>query len=434
MRTATFFKKLPYSFSDSLAILYIIISLLGFHIPNSNLINLTLLLLWIMALVLERNINFSFLKSKSVIFLLGFLLYGLLTSLLYGDFFLAGKIFLGRIHVFSSAFLFYYYLYNKKEYMLSSIAIASLSTLLFCTLLSTYIYSKNQDLPILLAQNSANYSSLPLGEGFALSYANALLIAFFVPLPFLNKAMPAYQRLFLFLYLFLLLFAIYKSRSSLSFIVAILGLFVSIFLFEIKAYPSLGRAKAMLFFLFLLLSLFLLIYNKELIGNLLMQLAGSQKSKLLSRLYMVGEFLSGYGQEELSGGDGQRLALVLSSLQTWIKNPIFGVNHISGGEYSNLFTQGVGMHSQIFDSFAQYGLLGAFFYFSAQFFQFSNIVRTSKRFPYIWIAVSLLLQLVNPYRDFTNFHVQFFVIPSLYILLEDINIENLCNTSCFSKR
>lgn len=425
-------KKFPYTISDGIAILYIIIGLISFHIPNSNALNLAIFCIWLLAMYNDKTIHWSFFKNKTSLLLLLFLLYGFISALLYGNILLASKIFLGRIQVFSGAFLFYFYLNSKKKYMLHSITFASLAILFLCTLVSTIVYSINQDLPILLAQNSASYTLLPLGEGFALSYSNALLISFFVPIPFLKPKLPSYQKAFLCLYLLILLFAIYKSRSSLTFFAALLGLLSSILLYESKAYPSLGRAKAIILVLFCLLITFILLYNKELIGNLLMQFAESQNSKLLSRLYMVGEFLSGYGQEELSTGDGQRLALLISSLQTWLKNPIFGVNHLSGGEYSNLVAQSVGMHSQILDTLAQYGLLGAFLYFGAQWTQFLTIVKTSKKIPYVWIAIAILLQLVNPYRDFTNIHVQFFVIPSLYVLLEDIDLENLRDTSGFS--
>lgn len=419
--------------NDYIAIVFVVISIFGFRFAYINFVLVALLGLWLLAGMIQGEYCLHFLKNKVLLPLSAFFLYSLFGALLSGNYLAALKVNLGMLANLSGIYLFYYYLYYKKFYAMALIAGASFGAMLLASAVSTYLFSGNVDLPILLVQGGDQYAYAPLGEVYGLSYANCLLACFLLSLAKYKRAIPSYRSLFLYLLFLFQMYAIYKSRTSLTFMASLLGAAFTLFFANIKTAQNISKAKFSIALLGIVLLLFLVIYNGSLIGDALMNLGSSKQSKLLQRLYELGEFLSGVNKQQVLSNDSERLTRMIASINVWLRYPLFGVNHIVGGDHFALQRIGIGLHSQLFDYLAQYGIVGCLLLFSVHFVHLRSIVRLSKSLSYVWVFLILLLNIINPYKDFTVLYVQFFLIPSLYFLTGDIDYESFCNTVRISK-
>lgn len=426
-------KKTTLRANDCIATIFVVISIFGFRFAYINSVLVALLGLWLLASMIQGEHCLQFVQNKVLLPLSLFFLYSLFGALLSGNYLAALKVNLGMLANLSGVYLFYHYLYYKRFYAMALIAGASFGAMLLASAVSTYLFSGNVDLPILLVQGGDQYAYAPLGEVYGLSYANCLLACFLLSLAKHKRAMPSYIKLTLCLIFLFQIYAIFKSRTSLTFMVLLLGIAFTLVFASIKTVKNINKAKLGIALLGIVLLLFLVIYNGSLIGNALMNLGNSKQSKLLQRLYELGEFLSGVNKQQVLSNDGERLTRMISSINVWLRYPLFGVNHIAGGDYFALQRMGIGLHSQLFDYLAQYGIVGCLLLFSIHFVHLRSIVRLSKSLSYVWVFLVLLLNIINPYKDFTVLYVQFFLIPSLYFLTGDIDYESFCNTVRISK-
>lgn len=150
-------------------------------------------------------------------------------------------------------------------------------------------------------------------------------------------------------------------------------------------------------------------------GPVLLALSEDTNSVLFSnRLRSLGLFFSDGTIE--SGSDFQeRLQLYSLSINTFFNNPIIGVG---GAE----FEAGglVGGHSEIFDRFAYYGLIGGVFFLCYITSLYKNIARFFKgqdHFNYLMLFLAFItINIFNPGYQEAILFVLFFVAPALLFL------------------
>ena len=128
------------------------------------------------------------------------------------------------------------------------------------------------------------------------------------------------------------------------------------------------------------------------------------------RLEEIQSVLTGNEQNAVDIGSRQNLSML--SLETFIRNPIFGVNHRLVDD-QHVIQQGVGNHASWPDSLALYGLFALLLFF----FLFDSLKRQKNDMgSKLTMVLFIVLGFLNPLLFFPQLFSTFLYIPLLYQL------------------
>ncbi len=422
MQTFNNYKNIILSKVNLFAIIYISFSLLDLRYKHNNYIKLALFLLWLIFAILQ-NRSIKFLKNKRIYLIVAFIIFVFLTGAVSGGIVQNIGITFATLLTYSPIIIFSFYLYKKDYNALYLITLISFIVLIICSISSSYLFNIDKNMPVKLAQNSTDYGIIAIGEIYGLVNALSLISSFLFILLLSKKLMYSYQSIFTILLLILFFIAIYTSRSSLTVLITLFGYLLTIICVSWYTRKNRALGKIIIVISGITLILITFIFAKEYIGQAIMYISKSKSSKLLSRVYSVGESMLGIVSKNSQSGFLSRFDLITTSIKTFVSNPLFGINYLSGGNYYNLVNLGVGDHSQWFDMLAMYGLIGSFPIFYLLISNFKVYFKHSNICPY-WIFIIFLLGLINPYISFTTIYAQFLFIPSLYFYTNTLKFEH----------
>ncbi|NMD38495.1 MAG: hypothetical protein GYA87_07445 [Christensenellaceae bacterium] len=325
--------------------------------------------------------------------------------------------------IYSPIIVFCFYFHKKDYQSLYIISTISIIVMIFCSLVSAYLFNYDKNIPIKLAQNSYEYGILAVGEVYGLVNALSVLSSVLFVLFLSKKFKYSYERLFVLFLLLIFFVAIYTSRSSLTVLITFFSYVLA--LLCTSWFTNKGKAfgKKIIGLLVISFVLIVLIFAKEYIGETIMFISKSKSSKLLSRIYSIGESMVGIVSKNSQTGFLSRFDLIFTSIKTFLTNPFVGIYHVSGGNYFKLLDLGVGDHSQWFDMLASYGLLGVFPLFYLIITNLRVYYKNSK-ICHCWTFIIFLLGLVNPYICFTTIHIQFLIIPTLFFYKKILSFKD----------
>lgn len=179
------------------------------------------------------------------------------------------------------------------------------------------------------------------------------------------------------------------AGSSISLIVLVIEC-VFIVLFNIK-----NRYLRYISFCFFIIILLLIILFKRDIGIFLINSSSYIKNISYStRVNEIGEILL---KNVTSGSFTDRIHNTLISFNTFLNNPLLG----SGMIYSADINLGIGMHSQIIDDLARYGVFGIIFTVNIYYNFYIKFIRKAislKRLKYIIASIigAIVMSILNP--------------------------------------
>ncbi|MBQ0083195.1 MAG: O-antigen ligase family protein [Clostridiales bacterium] len=209
------------------------------------------------------------------------------------------------------------------------------------------------------------------------------------------------------------------AGSFINLIALCIGIIAFFYYVQLKSVKS----KLLAIFLgFMLLVLFILFIDY--IGDLVSNISGINQF-YQTRLKDLFSYSSGGGGETLSG----RIDRYILSVKTFCRVPIFGVGMVYDAEYTR-----VGMHSEVFDFAARYGIVGIVFlvlllkeFFANQKNQmFFGETGSIKQYMPIFICI-IVYGIFNPLIGTTSGMAIFLVIPSLLFNIERIKKETKNN-------
>lgn len=420
--------------SDFIMFVLLTINLLGIRTPYNNLIYTLLSFLWIIIVLLEKRLSPELIKNKVIVCFLIFIMYSLISALCSSHYLDAIKINISLFYTYFSILLFYNLVYNKDFFLIKKIVSFSIFLIILTAIFGIIVFSFDFDISSLIISHRIKYHLYPFGHLLGTYFSLSLLCAFAASYIFSKGNVSSSVKLLVAFFIVFSLFSIYKVRSSITLIVGVFGIIFCAICSSAKKHANYKKPIyfliAMLAFIFL--SLFLL--SPEVFGNLLAKISSGGNSKLDNRLASVAEILKGNSASDAFKSTENRFSQIALDMKAFFKSPILGYNYLSAGNEDLLLNLGLGMHSQLADYLAQFGIIGFIPYFLFFFFHLLSIKNSCKHnISFSWIAILFILMIVNPFRDFISIFTVFFLIPSIYILLGEINIENFYYYSRISK-
>lgn len=304
---------------------------------NKLSLDLVVLFIWILTFlpyILTRNFQYGAVDGKYAMITFTVFMVGLLINH-YFMYYNKNPIILGRIALFIILFYFIGSIqtyFGLKVYPLAARALAT----------------GNDPLQL-------TYHSLGIG-GFGFVYSavfiNIVILYFFIKK---EENLPnIYKYLCLVVYLGISIMLISASYAT-----SLLLLFAgTLLVFIIRGKRSLIIGIVLAIFIILLLP-------KEVIGYFLIDIARLFETNEVIRSKFL-DFAQGFVSESIGSQTSTRGQLYLVSLETFLKNPLFGIY----GPFGNAFNAQVGGHSGWFDLLAYYGLFGSLPLFAVIFLNF----------------------------------------------------------------
>lgn len=168
-----------------------------------------------------------------------------------------------------------------------------------------------------------------------------------------------------------------------------------------------GKAYRILFSTLLAAAVFCGIWiTRDETGIVLMDFAEKTGGIIGRRLNEVGQFLRGQGQ---SADISARFLLYTMSFMTALNHPFFGAHyekHIYGTEL-------VGNHSEILDTFANYGVVFGTTLFLLIFYNVFRQKREANGVSGVYIFVYMIISFLNPFHSFVSYFALFYMAPAL---------------------
>lgn len=385
-----------YSITSMFASIYLIYGIGASTSWYANLLLFFLGFLWlIIAAIVDagRLINAFF--SLPTVFYCIFLSFFCLSILVKANFSLGIK-YLGMFILYLIINLMYkYYCDLNNNIYMKFIMRLSFIGFMFFVIKGIFFYLFNPGAARILAGNPEYYGNVLIGGGYQLAYLACIMCCYLMLR--LNV-----KNILVCIILSILLI---KTQSTITIIIAILGMTLSLICVILKKFKLSDRIVIGIFAVLFLISIFILRAN---IGELIVLLSENGNSTIMIRLQEVGKLLQG---EHLGNESATmlRMAVYKDSLEVIAAHPLFG----------ELLTYGAipgfgntGGHSDMLDAIARWGIImGSFFLLPF----FIAINRTKKMLESGWgyTIACLILMLLNPCIGFSFSAGIFFLIPSM---------------------
>ncbi len=367
----------------------------------ANYVSFGLLVLVIILYMGSKRWEVS-LKNKICISIAIFMAFYLLTSLLSFD---ANFFFVEYAYyaiAFSPALLTYAIISRNNNKAAITMLKISLFLWALMTVYSIVLYSINPG----IARRAASNQSLTTGSifgGYPFSIGSALLCVYLFSLIWGRQYdFTRIVKILIIAGCVLLLAVIILTQSTITTLCTIVGILVSIFLNDRGRYTQYKLLKILLFCVVVFATYLVINHNLDSIHSWLNyhsnQLFYDRLREIVNAIF--------YGDQ--TSHFAKRSDTIIESLSTFLNNPVIGVGYKYGNVTSIGKAQyGIGNHSEIFDAFAQYGIVGSLpflmtYYLSAKSF-------ASK---YVGIVITLvMLMFFNPFFYFDSSLIVFLVIP-----------------------
>lgn len=244
---------------------------------------------------------------------------------------------------------------------------------------------------------------VPFIGGFMHIYSLCMLVVCVVKLYFIcDKG--SVRMLYL---LFIITSVITIILSHYTYALLLMVLFIGLLLLE-----PFFKKKYLWLLPILAIIIFLIILYREECMDLLIRLVGSS-SYVGQNIINLKKFLTS-GSVIIDSDAYKRKYVYMISIQTWLSHFWYGIGY-SG--YRGMGRDGIGGHSEIFDSLAHYGLIGTIcFVLMIIFITVMVMKRIDRKFYFLYILIVLeyIVELfINQGFTLTQFTTVYFIIPSM---------------------
>ena len=409
-------KKKPIGASAFVFSLYCIYYISGYSSAMHNFVIVALFLLWNIVAIIEdsRAYLYAF-NTKSVAWLILFLGYYFITSIIEGDIVYTLEYVIIYACLYGTAFQSKYYLYRNNTRELRMLVNVLVLAFVAFSLAAIIFYMLYPSAARTLAADYYAFDNIAIGGGYSIAFGASILAIFLFELLLRKRSYD--RRLFLrFLVLFVLFeFLLIKTESTTTLIASLVGIISAPL---VLAYRSNNvKGGKIIVTALLMIALLIFVINMNEIGRSIVQLTmNSTDNVMLRRFNRIGLKLQYQGvMTGYTNYVDERFSTITSSWNTFLKHPILGVGYKCGNIYSLLPQYGVGTHSELFDTLAQHGIIGSAFWLMFIYRSIRGQLRhgNSKA----WIYPFIIMLIFNPFRSFHGFVVIFFIIPVMEYLL-----------------
>ncbi len=354
------------------------------------------------------------LNNKIGLYIFVFMLFYLLTSLvvLDVDFFLVEYAYYAI--AFSPALITYVIAKEKDVIAAKSVLIISLLLWTLMCIYSIYLYVSNPQFARLAAADQSLVSGIIFG-GYPLAIGSAILSVYLLGL-LLEKwhILTLANKCIIIAFCVLLAVTVYLTESTITTICMIVGFVATV---SLNKREKNERNRFLKIFIFIsVLFIVGIVINSNL--TYIYSWLDDHSDNLL--FYRIKEVINALFFDTETSHYIKRSDTLSASFNTFINNPIIGVGYKYGNVTSIGKTQfGIGNHSEIFDSLAQFGLIGAFPFLMSYYLAIKSIADK-----YIGVVVTVFfLMLLNPFFYFDSNHVVFMILPLFELILNTNKTE-----------
>lgn len=336
-----------------------------------------------------------------------FLAYYTITSMLKGSFNDILESVLYFLIEFSSIFIFLYFLKSESlQYQRWLLTVFFIVWDIFCVI-AIINYLRLPDLARLMAAYRSSYSSLIIGGGYPMAYGSAILSVYLFQTIIEHKKLDRGYRAFAVAEIVLLSILVYFTNSFVILISMLLGYVLCFYRHTFKG--SLYIVSMVFFFTIILV----LYFNIDSVLEWLLKINNNEFIE--ERLYEIYDFVV---NDVTSYHLDKRSSLYEMSFHSFLMYPVFGVGYTFGNLGSLQRVSGVGAHSTILDSFAQYGLIGAIPLLGIIIYPY---LRNRKmKYSSEYLVSFMLMLFLNP--CFTTYHfllIVYLIIPIIQSMIEN---------------
>lgn len=359
----------------------------------------------------------SMLRDTKVICLVIYVAVLAIEGLPVGGLVYIGKQVVHSFHMYMPMIMFIYFKSSKRRNMLKKIVKISYYFIIFFCVYNIIFYT----LFPAAARRARDYDTL-IGGGYGLACGLAVLITLIIAMyikGYLNK-----KHFSVWFPLVLMILTIVKTESTITLISCLIGI-ICIFYFHHK-HQKTFYIKVLALPLVLSLILLLLPF----FGDLLIAFTEEQmqESRLYTRIYYLGTFLSHGTNNTYAEYFINRFSLPFQTFKTFLSSPIYGVAYKFGSGFLHPRGFGVGNHGEWTDALASYGILGGIPFIAMYVMQIKEVLHELKskriKISRAWVFVVVLLGIFNPLRSFHFNFFFFFFIPSVVLLIKNSDEKN----------
>lgn len=263
---------------------------------------------------------------------------------------------------------------------------------------------------------ASDHRGLVLGGGYNAAYGSAILaVVCFYYLIAGKKGISKKVKALLFVGLILSAIHVFLTMSVITVVAMVLGCLISIF-FRGKKTKRIHFGAIIFSIVLVSVTIFFLIHTES-IGMWMMQTSLKIDNELISeRFAEVGRFL--YADNE-SYHIESRLYTLQVSWQTFLSHPVIGIGYKYGNTYDLLYQNGVGVHSELLDALAKYGIIGSIPYLYFFYHQIRSLVDKSLYRITIPVVVAFLIMFTfNPFLSVQTIFMLCLYLPILVELVE----------------
>ena len=363
-----------------------------------------LFVLWtFVACITKPNFLNACINDKKVLCLLAVIVFSFICGLFEAPIFFLMKQVGGTFLLFSPILIFHYYRTSEKKSIRFVVGVMLICWVFF-SIKAIHFYTENAGSAKTLTADSDAYGDIAIGGGMMLAFASAIFSAVLVDFIIQNK-----KRVLCIALLILSVYLLIKTESTVTLVCGFAGIVVSFVSAKGSAKGKLVRA------IIAVVLLIVFAVNIEAIGTWIVEIGIKQESTFGDRLESFGYAMMG----DAGGGEYalDRGAIMLQSINTFLKCPITGVCYQHGNSFYHPSNYGVGNHCAWFDFFANYGILFGLLFCMVYFYQIKELLK-SKNFSKGWIFCLLLTGCFNPIVGFQPSMFIFFLIPALDLIMQ----------------
>lgn len=408
------------TFADCLVIVYNVFLISGYTSNSTIYISFGLLLVWMFTVVSSDKGFLPYLLSKKKYRCLSFfLVYITIIGLPLGGLEYTAKQVGATLIIFSPMILLDFYLRNQEKNKLIRMVCYGLAAYLIFAIISLSGYAGGEINARKLAQDSQYYGDIAVGGGYVLAYTGSILSILFLDMKL--SGVKIFRLRWLTGWVALIIFgvAIYQIKSTVTFVSWIVGLITCVLFRPVNVDKNRNNIHSVLPIFLALMVLLLFALTSNSIGQWLLRTTANSTDTLMMRLRSIGEYLVSTSEDTTSNYFVGRLSIPLTSLETFVNNPIFGAAYKFGNQFELSKAYGIGRHCEWADALGNYGLVGGIPFLAIYVISIKDTMEmANKRLSIAWIITIFLMGAFNPLRSFSVHFAIFCVIPTIALQLD----------------
>ena len=382
----------------------------------SNIVGSITTLLTILFLIVNKNNNYSSFEKKNVSYVFIFLIFYVLTSLFNFNMYPFFTGFIVYLMVLTPFFLFLYIYHTKNVKFMKILLVCFVIIWNIFVFLCFKTCLEFPNLARYMASHRELFIDVINGGGYPIGYGSAILTTYLFTHILNGSFKGLLVKLFVIIEIVFMIMTILVINSFIILLSLLVGLFVAF----INRFAKTANSKFFYYCFFGVVLLIVYINIASILIYVLNNIDNSFWNKRLSESYAT------IVLERNSNHVDERERVYQISLNGIAESPIIGNGYKFGNVFNKDEANGVGNHSTLLDTLAQFGLIGGIPVLLFLLYPLRNAIR--KKEDYTYLIPFYVMSCLNP--TFKCYHVMliiYLIIPLMQLFLPTPKYNNYAN-------